>query len=216
MTSSAALPVIETEGYKGPDRRAPRPMRAYDRTILNSEARLPPIGDLSRGIVALVVNNLEPKEVAALAMHLTHSCRESSITRSREVAQDGMITKGDFVRLVNVSTVSSKREGLVGVVMQTSNVRCYVKVKSYARPFYVYMAEVEKLSEAQYREEAGLPPNEESRRTSAKKTASKPSKAVPKKASPKKVTKKASPKKPSTKIAAEGSQTSNGSDNQAA
>ena len=125
MAQPAALAVIDTEGYKGPDRRAPRDLRPYDRTVINSEARLPPISDLGRGIVALVVNNLEPKEVASLAMHLTHSCRESSITRSREAAQGGSVTKGDHVRLVHVASVSSRYEGLVGVVQQVSNCLLY-------------------------------------------------------------------------------------------
>ena len=148
--------VIETEGYKGPDRRTPPPLRAYDKTIVNSEARLPPISDLGRGIVALVVNNMAPKEVAALAMHLTHTCREASIKESREAAEGGTVAKGDLVQLVRVATVSQKYEGLAGVVQQVSKVRCYVKVKGHSRPFYVYMSEVQKVSPSTYKKLTGI------------------------------------------------------------
>lgn len=197
------LAIIKTEDYKGPDRRAPQPLKAYDKTIVNSAARLPPIGHLAQGIVALAVNNLDAKEVAALSMHLTHTCRESSITKSREAGAEGTVNKGDHVKLVRVSTVSASYEGMVGVVQKVSKVRCYVKVRGYARPLYVYMSEVEKVTQAQYKKLLGLPSAANDGGAAAKKkttpSAKSTKKTSAKKGSAPKAPKKASGKKSSTK-----------------
>jgi hypothetical protein len=152
---SAKLTIIKAGEYEGPDRRAAAPLKAYDKTIVNSEARLPPISDLGRGIVALAVNNMDPKEVAVLAVHLNHTLREASINNSRKAAENGGVEKGDHVLLARVSTVATKYEGMVGTVQQVKNLRCYVKLKGIAKPLYVYMAEVEKLTATQYKKLSG-------------------------------------------------------------
>jgi hypothetical protein len=156
MSATTKLSIIKTEAYEGPDRRSPAPLKAYDKTIVNSEARLPPISSLGRGLVALAVNNMDPKEVAVLAMHLNHTLREASINDSRKAAENGGIEKGTYVRLARVSTVAAKFEGMVGVVQQISKLRCYVKLRGIAKPLYVYMAEVEKLTAAQYKKLSGV------------------------------------------------------------
>lgn len=174
---STKLTIIKAADYEGPDRRAAAPMRAYDKTIVNSEARLPPISALGRGIVALAVNNMEPKEVAVLALHLNHTLREASISDSRKAAENGGVEKGDHVRLARVSTVSSKYEGMVGTVQQVKNLRCYVKLRGIAKPLYVYMAEVEKLTAAQYKKLSGATASTEAPKKSgaAKKSTTKKS-----------------------------------------
>jgi hypothetical protein len=207
--TSPTLSLIETEEYKGPDRRAAQPLKAYDKTVINSEARLPPITDLGRGIVALAVNNMAPKEVAVLALHLNHATREASINRSREAAEGGSVAKGDHVKLVRVSTVSSKYEGMVGVVSQVANVRCYVKVKGIARPFYVYMAEVEKMTAAQYKKVTGTAAANDgaSTKRATTKGATKASSTKPaKKASAKKSGSKPGIRKAGTKRSADASE----------
>jgi hypothetical protein len=137
---------IKTTDYEGPDRREPEPARAYDKTIVNSAHRLPPISDLGASLVQLAMANMEPKEVAVLALHLNHGLRQASIENSRAVAEAGKIEKGTHVRLKRVATVSPQHAGKVGVVQRVSKLRCYVKLKGVSRPFYVYLAEVETLT----------------------------------------------------------------------
>lgn len=146
MAAAKDNTLIRTEDYEGPDRRLPDPPKAYDKTIANSEARLPEISPLGASIVALAMENMSPRDAAVLALHLNHRLREASIERSRAAAEEGLIEKGTLVRLSRVATVSPKYEGRVGTVQRVVKLRCYVKLRGVSRPFYVYLAEVEALS----------------------------------------------------------------------